>query len=275
LCFFLRRRKRPWVLTPHGAYSPGFMAKKTFLRRAYYALAEHWLISGALTIQANHHSEIGIEDPILKEKLVFILNGQNLEEINYPVSNISADRPVFGFCGRLDEHVKGLDTLIKAFANFRMQSGRGTLWLIGDGPDRQKIKSRLSELGVSEYSQMFGALFGEKKVQYISNMDVFVQVSRHEAMPLGLIEAAALSRPLIISTATNLGEQVRAYGAGNVIDSNDPDELAETMNIFLSLWDKGELERIGKRSSEMVAKEFVWERTVEDLSRLVYSRVPE
>ena len=62
---------------------------------------------------------------------------------------VNAERPLIGFCGRLDTQHKGLDFLVEGFAAYKAKGGTGELWLIGDGADRVTLEQKTAQSGVA------------------------------------------------------------------------------------------------------------------------------
>jgi glycosyltransferase involved in cell wall biosynthesis len=74
-------------------------------------------------------------------------------------------------------HRKGFDTLVRAVAKVP----DAWLWLMGEGPDRQKLEALTAEVGIAERTRFTGWL--DEPIHHVAASDVFVMPSRHE--PLG------------------------------------------------------------------------------------------
>ena len=55
---------------------------------------------------------------------------------------------------------------------------------------------------------------GEEKVQKLLESDVFIQTSRHEGMPMGILEAMSYGVPCAVTDGTNLGEFIKDNKCG-------------------------------------------------------------
>jgi len=80
-----------------------------------------------------------------------------------------------GYVGRLVPE-KGLDTLLQALAENR--GGRWSLWVVGDGPDRERLERIASELRLAARVRWTGALPHEEMPRLWAELDVLVQPSR-------------------------------------------------------------------------------------------------
>jgi len=133
--------------------------------------------------------------------------------------------------------------------------------------------SRLAEdLGVSQTVLFLGAMFGDRKLSIMNDMDVFVHSSRWEGMPMAVLESAALGVPLLLSEATNMGDYVRRYGNGLILSENTPKEIANAMNEFEQLFYCGDIEGMGRRSLEMIEVELNWPVISKKIVDFLYSK---
>ena len=71
------------------------------------------------------------------------------------------------------------------------------LWLIGDGPDFETIKSKVGELGLENSVKLLGLI--QDTSCYYQAFDAFIFPSRFEGLPISLIEAEAAGLPCAVS----------------------------------------------------------------------------
>ena len=269
----LVEKKIPYVYTPHGAFNEVALRKNHLLKKLYIAGFEKWILRNAKMVQFLGKSEYeNISKIVTIKNKVIIPNGQNFEELNFKYESIHHSRsPVFGFCGRLDNYYKGLDLLIKAFASYLSKQGRGELWLIGDGPDRQKLEQLAIALNLGGRITFLGARYGEEKCNYLANMDVFVHPSHSEGSPTAVLEAAALGLPLLITTGTNMGDFVDQYHCGIHIANNDVTSIESALFLFEQLFEHGQLDTMKSASLNLIRNEFDWNIIAEKLTAIYNS----
>jgi L-malate glycosyltransferase len=77
--------------------------------------------------------------------------------------------------------------------------------IIGEGPERGNLEKLAQELGVVHRLHLVGFVEEQKKMQYLSNADVFVLTSMHEGFGIVLQEAMQIGLPIV---ATKNGGQV-------------------------------------------------------------------
>ncbi len=141
---------------------------------------------------------------------------------------------VIGAVGRL-ETAKGLEYLIKAFArihgelagnNASEAHGEGTfakLVIVGTGSLENSLKSLAAELGVDKQVIFTGY---RTDAQWIMALfDIFALPSLQEALPLVGIEAMALGKPVVGSTADGIPELIVDGETGYLVPPKDVESL--------------------------------------------------
>jgi glycosyltransferase involved in cell wall biosynthesis len=99
--------------------------------------------------------------------------------------------------GRLDM-AKGYDALMEALAAIPPEARSGLRWDIhGAGPMRFELLSLASRLGLGGVVTFRG--YTDDVVPVLLEADLFVMPSRHEGMPISLLEALALEVPVLAS----------------------------------------------------------------------------
>jgi glycosyltransferase involved in cell wall biosynthesis len=136
--------------------------------------------------------------------------------IRTPVTNppyVSEIQPVtndetFEICyaGVLREE-KGVFLLLDAFETFASNHTDATLTLVGDGPARDELESRIMELDLTERIELTGELNHRQTLRRIGGADVFVLPSESEGLPRTILEAFELETAVI---ATSVGD-IPAY----------------------------------------------------------------
>jgi glycosyltransferase involved in cell wall biosynthesis len=96
-------------------------------------------------------------------------------------------------------------------------------------------------------------------------MDVFCHPSRSEGSPTAVLEAAALERPLIVSTATNVGQIVEVRGCGLHLKQTTPKTIEKALNDFSDLYHQEKHLQMGKCAYKMVKEEFNWNSVAKKL----------
>jgi glycosyltransferase involved in cell wall biosynthesis len=264
-----RRRRVPYVVTPHGALSPGELALRWAVKLPYKYLFERAILNGAAFVHSlGSHEQLkryGVTVPV-----VFVPNGVNLPELattyRRPLSERHpeiAGRTIFLVVGRLEPVQKGLDLLIAAIA----RTGRSDIALVLAGPDYQHRRRRLVRLVNRARSAapivLSAPLVGREKTAALAEADVFANTSRWEGMPHAVLEAAAQARPLLLTAVVDPWERLRQMNAAVLVEPTI-DGIAGGLDRICNTAPH-ELAEMGTRAQRLVRAEFTWDRTASEL----------
>jgi glycosyltransferase involved in cell wall biosynthesis len=249
----------PYVLTPHGSYSPAAMRKSGFTKQVYGRVFESYLLRRAARVHCLGQSEIiGVQR--LNATLPTALLPYGFE----PPQPVAAAAPAapgrfrVGFCGRLDDHHKGLECLMTGFAQFANSVPEAELWVIGDGPDRARV-AQWATAAPAGAVQLLGSRYGDEKIGLLGQLDVFAHTSHYEGLPTAVLETVALGVPCVVTEATNLGSYVREFGCGEVLPSADAALFAEALHRLHARWQAAHGARaLAPQCRQMVGTAFHW-----------------
>lgn len=141
-------------------------------------------------------------------------------------------KPVLIGVGRLTAQ-KGFDTLIQAFSFFKEKHKSGTLLILGEGEDREKLEAYAKELEIQDCVIMPGYL--KRPAQYIKKADLFVFTSRWEGFGNVLVEALGVGAK-IVSTDCKSGpaEILDNEKYGTLVPVDDPHALLKAIEMQLN-----------------------------------------
>jgi glycosyltransferase involved in cell wall biosynthesis len=227
---------------------------------------EKSLVANASSVHfLGESEESGLKKVVRKFKSVLVPNGQDDIE-NRPQNSSSYNRElIFGFCGRLDIHTKGLDLLTDGFAAFIKQYDNAKLVMIGDGEDREELQKRCTDLGIMNKVQFLGSKFGQEKYEILATLDAFFHPSRNEGLPTAVLEAAALGVPCVVSHESNMKGYIQAHSSGIGLQENSAEKLTDSMVTIATLKRNGEIARLQENCEIMIKKEFDWKIIAERL----------
>jgi glycosyltransferase involved in cell wall biosynthesis len=260
-----------YVFTAHGSYNAIAMERSSWKKKLYISLFEKTLVENAKAIHFIGESEIiGAKKLFQLKNYQLVPNGQNVEEVAIPTHSKNENPfPIFGFCGRLDVKTKGLDFLVKGFAQYLAANGdKGELWLIGDGAGRAVLEGMAQNLDIVNQVKFLGSLYGKEKIEKMNQLDYFMLTSRNEGLPGVVLEASVLGVPCIVSTATNMGNYITHHEAGITLSENNPATIAQAMQKATSWKSNGEIKRISENAKQMIQNQFNWKTIVQNLEPL-------
>jgi glycosyltransferase involved in cell wall biosynthesis len=177
---------------------------------------------------------------------------------------IEPDYSVVGCVARLSL-VKGHSYLIRAAAEVLKRYPKVKFLLVGDGPVRKELENLTEELGIEDKVIFAGAR--RDIPEMLSVMDIFVLPSAlREGCPLSVLEAMAMSKPVIASRLGGIPEEVSDGESGILVPPKDSKSLAEA--IIKLLLDKSEARRMGQVGKKIFKHKFTKEIMLKKLESL-------
>jgi glycosyltransferase involved in cell wall biosynthesis len=145
-----------------------------------------------------------------------------------------APQPTFLYFGRLDVE-KGVDCLIRAFARLQAEVPLARLHIAGQGPERTRIGSLASSLGIDRAVDFPGWLSSHQLDRPLAEAGASVAPSTW-AEPQGLVAVEAIVRrvPVIASSAGGLGEIVEHGVRGLLFPNGDEEALLACLRAIAS-----------------------------------------
>ena len=142
-----------------------------------------------------------------------------------------------GCIARLDP-VKGHIYLLEAVAELiRKYNHRVELYLIGHGPEYEKLRLRSIELKIDHLVHFEGNQYDIRP--YLRECQFFVLPSLSEAMPISVIEVFAAQRPVIATKVGGVPQIVKDKVNGLLVEPGTSEQLAEAMHTLISDQDFG------------------------------------
>jgi len=276
LASFLRSRGIPYTVTPNGGCAPQILQRSRLAKLPYKHFFERPFLNGAAFVHSVGDTKdlraYGVRAPI-----VLAPNGFSFEEIEASerpsADPIRSGRPgwdnrlVFLYLGRLDAGQKGLDLLIKGFAQALSQRPQCGLALVG--PDwrgnQAKLQELCRELRVDDAVVFTGPVRGPSKYGYLTGADFFVHPSRWEGMPFAVSEALACGKPCLVTPASDPCGLVERYHAG-IVTSPTIEGVASTLVAMADLT-PDQRSTMSARAKELVSTELDWHKISSTLTQ--------
>lgn len=159
---------------------------------------------------------------------------------------------------------KRLDDWLRAAAEIRSHHPAARFLLVGDGPLRAKLEltAQALELGGSLH---WAGLQSDVR-PWLAAMDLYLQSSDYEGLPVALLEAMAMELPVVASTVGGVPEAVLAGETGLLVPPRQPEALAAAAR---SLLDQPEArDRLGRQGRRRVCQCFDVQRMQERLEAI-------
>lgn len=134
--------------------------------------------------------------------------------------------------GRLSEE-KRFDLLLRAFASIHTDFPGWCLKILGEGNQREALKSLATDLGVSDGFSMPGAI-PDPTPDYAS-AQIFVLTSRYEGFPNAMLEAMACGLPVLSFDCPNGPKEILSIVPGGILVPNgDVNALANSLRKLIT-----------------------------------------
>ena len=159
-------------------------------------------------------------------------------------------------------HVKGLDVLckaIKALKDGGHMAEQTCLYIVGQpDADREALIPLMESLGIQNCVKMVGIT--NEVPTYLSAADIYIQSSRHEGLPLALMEAASAALPLVGTRVGGIPEIAREGCNALLVEAEDAGALAHAIGELMR--DKELRKRLGENSLKVFKEAFSVENGV-------------
>jgi colanic acid/amylovoran biosynthesis glycosyltransferase len=162
------------------------------------------------------------------------------------------DRPRLLCVGRLSEE-KGQFLMVRAA---RLLVDRGVpveIVLAGDGPLRGEIDAEIKRLGLEETVRVTGWIDNQRVRSLLLESRALVVASFAEGLPVVIMEAFAMNRPVISTWIAGIPELVKNDFSGWLIPPGDVVRLADAMQAALTAR-PAQLAEMGERGRKLAAE---------------------
>jgi len=227
----LPRRRRPGiVVTEHNVWASHTPATRWADRLTQRRDEVHFAVSAAVRASL---------PPAVRSRTSVLRHGIDIEAVQAAARARTAMRAELGIApGEL---------LVGTVANLRRTKGYPDLMRaapevldlvpnvrfvgVGRGPLEAELRALGRELGLGDRFQLLG--HRPDAVALMSAFDVFCLPSRHEGLPISLMEALALGLPVVATRAGGIGELVSDGREAVLVPPGRPDCLARALLAIL------------------------------------------
>lgn len=123
---------------------------------------------------------------------------------------------------------------------------------VGEGPERDRLESVARSLGVHDRVEFLG--FRPDVRELLRGCDVFVLPSLDEGLPLSVLEAMTVGKPVVATRVGGTSEAVVDGVTGIMVEPRDPAALADAVRVILA--DPKLAARMGAAARELVRTRF-------------------
>lgn len=238
----------PWSLTLHGIsetdYPAGMLLSEKISKATFVACASYFMQA-----QAMRHVP-----PEQWHKFRIIRCGVDCRRLKLVRVRPNASAiPKLVCVGRLSPEKWHLGLLEVIFL-LRKKGIDCSLRLVGDGPSRSAIEALADKLGLRDRVLFSGFLEEEATLIAIAESDILILPSFMEGLPVVLIEALALGKPVVASRVAGIPELIEHGETGFLFTPSNITELEDAIAQILdgaAMW-----EEMGCKGQARVENEF-------------------
>lgn len=270
-------KKIPYIIIPRSELTKQAQKQNLFKKKIANIIWFNRFCKKALAIQYLTNAEYIDSSGKWNKHHIIIPNGI-YEKKNTKVKFNSKILKMI-YIGRLDMYHKGLDIMIEAIGKVQsnLRKNHATIYLYG--PDRNntvsQLKKVIKEEGIEDIIFIYDSVFGDEKEKVLLDADIFIMTSRFEGHPMGLIEALSYGIPCLVSTGTNMGDEIKNSNAGwtSKVDKEDISiKLNEVLDNRIQLEEKG-------KNALNISKKYNWDILAnysrEEYKKLLYSLISQ
>ena len=234
------RREIPYVITPHGGGHSSHV--RNALRPLQRSLLRPLLRRAACVVAtARFEREMLVHELHLPpDQVTLIPNGSDLPRPPRPGPTAQKHRRAgampnervvrIASVGRLERY-KGHHRVLSALPHVLAEEPNIELWIAGTGPYEEALRELAERLGVADQVtiQSNSLLDRDAMAAQLAECALVVLLSEYETHPMAALEAAALSRPLLVADTSGLHELVVDGIARPVPVKADPQRIARAI----------------------------------------------
>lgn len=168
--------------------------------------------------------------------------------------NLQKEIKIIAAAGRLSPE-KGFDYFLKAIPELLNSDFKLHFMILGEGQEREKLQKLAEELGISEFVTFAG--FRKDLPGILKNIDIFVNPSLSEGLPNVVLEALAMSKPVVATAVGGVPELILPNTTGILIEAGNSKALAQGILDLLN--DPDQAQKMGNEGRKLVQKSFSFE----------------
>lgn len=244
--------RRPWVVSTVHSSRVRSAEDQEELRRLTPSMDRLIVVSNAIDRKV-------VEEGRRGAPRVLVYNGVDLERYDHQEPcctlreeyGMEGSSPIVGVVGRL-ELEKGHPTLLEAWPHVLREVPGAYLLIVGEGSRLEALHQIAREQGIERHVIFTGRRDDIPAVT--AAFDVAVLPSYREAQGLTILEAMALSRPVVASNVGGIPEMVKDGVTGLLVPPRDPRALAAA--IVRLLRDHQLADVLGRAGHDLVHDRF-------------------
>jgi len=246
--------KLPYLVSLRGVDVPGYNPRFKYIDIFYKPLVA-WIWKNSEKVIVNSSGLLALAKNTNKQ-IDYHLIPNGVDGDFYKPTKKKFEKFTVTAGGTLFGKKKGLQYLIKAFAQFAQYKNNVELLLIGSGDLEKKLKELVNELEIKNKVKFVGRKDKDWITQNLPKCHVFCLPSINEGMSNATLEALACGLPIIITPVGGADELLEDGKNGFLVPKYDVNQIAKRLNL---LYADGNLAEKMTLNSRKKAEEMSWE----------------
>jgi len=233
-----RLQRIPWVAHIHG-----WLGQTACVKTRFHEWVDRKLITRAtVVLSSSEHLRCTIQANCSCRAIEVVPNYVDPDRLTLSQTQVKAIRQstlggmpnnagiIIGTVGRLHRG-KGHQILLRALAQLRHDDPSFKCLIVGEGPYQNNLR-RLSRQLRIEDSVVFAG-YHENVTGYVGAMDLFVMCSFTESLPMALLEAMLLGKPVVATDVGDVRKVLDSGKAGILIKPGRVDDVVRAVKILI------------------------------------------
>ncbi len=233
----------PWVAHMHG-----WLGQTACMKTRFHEWVDRKLIARAtLVLSSSEHLRCTIQTKCKCQAVEVVPNSVDPDRLTLSETQVkdirqrlipNAAGTIIGTVGRLHRG-KGHQILLRALAQLRhdhpspqdVRRASFKCLIVGEGPYENNLRQLARQLRIEDYVVFAG--YHENVTSYVGAMDLFVMCSFTESLPIALLEAMLLGKPVVATDVGDIKYVLDSGKAGILITPGRVDEVVRAIKILI------------------------------------------
>ena len=255
------RQKIKYIIIPHGCLVKESQKRHHLKKIIGNVLLFNRFIRKANAIQFLNENEKNDTHFSYRK---YIIAGNGVEKPSYKNTNDNTNKDLI-FIGRYEIMHKGLDLLVKICDEncewFRKNKIKIQLYGRDSRNELAELNKMIEDSKIKDVLVVNGPIYDKEKEKVLKKAYAFIQCSRFEGQPMGIIEALSVGVPCIVTYGTYFGEYISKNKCGFACNF-DSNEIFNAIKEMIN--DNNLRNRFAENSYIKSNKDFNWDSVIEN-----------
>ena len=252
---------RPFIVTVHGQDLQITLYRGKGCKKALYKVFKkaRRVITVSNKLKKIAQNNIGFDEKIIVIGNGVSLNNQIKDKNRIKTKSYLNQKTILSASNLIT--LKGIDLNLKAFALLINKYSDLKYQIIGDGPEKNRLRKLAADLGINNRVEFLGRLAHKEVLKYMAKADIFSLPSWNEGFGVVYIEAMVQGKPVMGCKGEGIEDFVEHGKTGMLVEPKDVDSLVQTIDYLLSNPD--EARAMGERARKLVLENYTWGKNAE------------